>query len=146
VENDSEDIEKCDAFQTGIKTIAVWNRILGFHAMAFDVLHDLLEDVRVYDMSHIIHYLANERHFFDTFVVLNARNPCFTFSLDDKGDRIPAIPDFKKPGDFRTMKSSEMFCLVRNFALMVVDMVPTGDEVWSFYPSLREILDIVFAQ
>lgn len=145
----TEDIAKCDAFQTRIKAVAVWNRILGFHVtynLASDVMHDLLEGVCVYDMGHIIHYLVNERHFIDNFVVLNARIQGFPFSLDDEGDRIPAIPEFKKPGDFHRMKASEMFCLVHNFALMVGDMVPAGDEVWSFYLCLREILDIAFAK
>jgi hypothetical protein len=44
------------------------------------------------------------------------------------------------------MKASEMFCFVRNFALMVGDLVPTGDEVWSFYLCLQDILDLVFAK
>lgn len=109
-------------------------------------MHDLLESVCVYDMSHVIHYLVNERHFIDNFVVLNARSQGFPFSLDDEGDRIPTISEFKKPCDFVTMKASEMFCLVRNFALMVGDMVPAGDDVWSFYLCLLGILDLVFAQ
>lgn len=44
VKNYTEDVEKCDASQTGIKTLAVWNKIQSFHAtdnFAFDVMHDL---------------------------------------------------------------------------------------------------------
>ena len=108
----------------------MWNKLHGFRAtknLAFDVMHDILEGVCVYNMGHIIHYLVNVRHFIDSFAVLNARIQGFNFSLDEEGDRPPIIYEFKKPSDFPAMKASEM-CFFRNFAFMIGDLVPICDE------------------
>jgi hypothetical protein len=38
-----------------------------------------------------------------------------------------------------------MLHLIMNFAIMVDDVIPEGDEVWGLYLTLRSILDLVFA-
>lgn len=143
VNNYESDCGLKDISKTGIKQIAVWNAIGGYHVTknyAFDIMHDLLEGICRYDLSHIILYLVREKLI--TWDILNARIQGYDY--DDECNRPPVIPPFKSPSEFVKMKASEMKCLVVNFALMVGDLVEDLP-VWFFYLCLRQILDIVFA-
>jgi hypothetical protein len=104
-------------------------------------MHDLLEGICRYDMSHIILYLVNEKLL--TWDTLNARIQGFEY--DEYCYRPPVIKSFRNPSEFVEMKANEMKCLVLNFALVVGDLVMCDNPVWCFYLCLRQILDIVLA-
>jgi len=146
--NYAADLVTNNVSHTGVKTNAIWNEIPGFHVTmnsVFDIMHDLLEGVCAYDMRHIIHYVVNERKFMN-FDVLNARIQGFEYGLDDASNKPPVIVTFAQPSDHQlNMKAIEMLQLVKYFSLMVGDLVPEGDEVWSFYLILCQIMDLLFA-
>jgi hypothetical protein len=62
INNYESDNEIADLSKTGIKQVCVWNEVDGFHVTdnwAFDIMHDLLEGVCRYDLSHILYYMVH---------------------------------------------------------------------------------------
>jgi len=146
-ENYAADLLTDNVSETGIKTNAIWNEISNFHVTkncAFDIMHDLFEEVCSYDVRHIIHYLVNEKKFM-SFDILNSRIQCFDFGLEEASNKPPIIVSFTHPTESLNMKAIEMMRLVKYFGLMVGDLVPEGDDVWGSYLILCQIIQLLFA-
>lgn len=137
---------------TGIKENCVWNRIPSFHVIdnfGLELMHDNLEGVANYDMSVLIYYLIYVANFETkiTLDLLNNRIQSFDYGYIEIGNKPPVITremlvDNKK----LKMKANEIMCLVRNFGLIIGDLVPQSSEVWQLYTTLCKINDITFAR
>jgi hypothetical protein len=147
VNNYIADVHVANVSETGVKHNAIWNEISGYHVTenwAFDIMHDLLEGVCNYDMRHIINYLVNSKKFL-SIDTLNARIQGFDYGTDESSNKPPVISGSVNV-EALNMKVIEMLHLVKNFGLMIGDLVPEQDEVWNFYLVLRQILDLVLVQ
>ncbi|XP_062558015.1 uncharacterized protein LOC134222888 [Armigeres subalbatus] len=81
VENYEQDIELNDVSRTGLKARSIFNNIPSFHVIHnfyFDVMHDVLEGVALYDLQHILYYLVNVKQYISV-VDLNHRKNLFVY-------------------------------------------------------------------
>ncbi|XP_043481648.1 uncharacterized protein LOC122510809 [Leptopilina heterotoma] len=131
---------------TGIKSRCIFNSLFSFHIvknLMVDIMHDLFEGVCHYDLCAILDYLIFFRQFF-TLQTLNERIQNFNYG-PDYGNKPTLITRDHIRGEKLKMSASEMMFFVRNFGLMVGDLVPDNDEGWKLYKVLIEILDFVLA-
>jgi hypothetical protein len=149
VENYREDVAVNDVSVTGVNEECVFNDIPSYHCVInqyCDLMHDLPEGVFKYCMCNIIHYLVNERNYFD-FDTLQERVKNFDYGSAEVGNRPPAhklTPD-RVANDSLNFSASEMICFTRYFGEMLGDLVPEEDVVWAFYLHMRDLMDILFA-
>lgn len=139
------DVRLADPKQTGIKELSVFHSINSFHVtnnFAVDVMHDIFEGICHYNMSHIIDYLVNVKNYFD-LPRLNLRKNMFNYGPIEIGNVSNDIKlDHIKNSKFK-MTAREMMSFVHLFPLMVGDLVSTDDEVWRFFISFLELIDLL---
>ncbi|XP_024879521.1 uncharacterized protein LOC112459573, partial [Temnothorax curvispinosus] len=146
LENYNDDLITDDYRLTGIKENSIFNEIPSFHVVnnnAVDIMHDLLEGVCKYDMILIINYYTTVR-----MISLHTINSCiqsFNYGYIESGNKPPVITQDALRKKNINIKAAEMMCLVRNFGLMIGHLIPEGDNVWSLYTTLCNIMDIVLA-
>ncbi|KAK3929470.1 Major inner capsid protein VP3 [Frankliniella fusca] len=143
--NYDADVTLDDVPSTGIKRKCIWNELLSYHCTvnrALDLMHDFFEGICHYDLSLILLCLIDRQYF--TLETLNDRVKFFDFGIES-GNRVTLITMEHLRKDKFKMSASEMFCFARNLGLMIGDLVPEGNEYWSLYIKLVEILDIVTA-
>lgn len=144
-QNYSEDILLNDISRTGIKENCIFNVLPHFHATtnySVDIMHDLLEGVCHYDMLNILKYFILDVNVF-SLDVLNFRMSIFNCKRELSNKLLPISKDFATKTKLN-MSASEMLNFVRIFPLLVGELIPQDNDVWSFFLVLREILDIVF--
>ncbi|KAF2884895.1 hypothetical protein ILUMI_21266 [Ignelater luminosus] len=142
--NYNEDVLSKNLSISGIREECIFNCLPNFHVVinpSIDVMHDIYEGVCQYDMLHILKYFI----FIAKLFSINTLNFClklFTYE-PEMGNRPPLLSmDFQNKNKL-SMSASEMICFVRIFSLVIGDLVLENDEVWKFYLSLRNIIDIV---
>lgn len=129
----------------GIKETCIWHEIPNFNIyenVTCDVMHDLFEGVHRYDMAQIISKLISDKYF--TLETLNSRIQYFKYDSCDKNIPPPIKIDHINNG-YIVMSAAEMSTLVKNFRFIVGDLVPRGNDVWSFYLIIFEITDILIS-
>lgn len=139
------DVLMADLSQTGVREVSIFNEIQSFHVtnnFAVDIMHDIFEGICNYDMSHIIDYLVNVKKFL-SFKRLNVRKKMFNYGpIEITNISNDITPDHIKKFKLK-MTASEMMSFVHHFPLMVGDLVPTHDEVWLFFVSFLELIDLL---
>lgn len=133
-----------DVSLTGIKEPCVFNRVNSFHVTenyVFDIMHDLLEGVCNYDMSHILYQFI----IIDKVITLesfNAKIQYFDYGFELKNKPPPLKNDDIKNKRIH-MSASEMLCFCRYFGIIIGNVIPQNNKYWQFFLLLREIISIV---
>lgn len=96
------------------------------------------------DMCHIIKYFINTIQVF-SLKTLNSRKSNFNYGSIETGNISPEISDLYLNKFHLKMSAREMMTFVHFFSLMVEDLIPEGDEVWSFYLTLVKIINILLS-
>ncbi|CAI6366230.1 unnamed protein product [Macrosiphum euphorbiae] len=107
-------------------------------------MHDLYEGVCHYDMCHIIKYFINTAKLF-TLETLNKRKSNFNYGPIEFGNISPEISINHLNNCRLKMSAREVMTFIHFFPLMVGDLVPENDEVWSFFLILLKIVDILLS-
>ncbi|XP_070168784.1 uncharacterized protein [Polyergus mexicanus] len=129
---------------TGVNEESVLKEIETFEVTdnpSVDIMHDVFEDVCIYDMGHILYHFIFVKNYF-TVERLN-----FRFIIFDYDETVTNKPiEFKEKVLHKKsvkMTASEMRTFVRIFALFIGDLVLDSDPVWKFYLILRDIIEII---
>ena len=105
-------------------------------------MHDLLEGICRYDMSKILNQFINENQYF-SLEILNERMTCFSCGLESN---IP--PPFHSESikkEYIILSASEMNFVVKNFCVIIGDLVEKKNLSWKLYLMLRKIVCITMA-
>ncbi|KAJ8675348.1 hypothetical protein QAD02_011134 [Eretmocerus hayati] len=134
--------------ETGLHGRCVFNELDDFHVISnssLDVMHDQFEGMCNYVMALILLRLikvgAQARGYFE-LSELNRRMRDFNFGFETSNIPPDINYDCLKKND-RLKMSSEMLFFLRYFGILVGDLVPTDNIVWSLYLKLREIMHIL---
>lgn len=134
-----------ETYSHGIKELCIFNELENYHVIenvCFDIMHDLLEGICRYDMAHFINHFLEKEYF--TLEFLNDRTRFYNFSSREK-NLPPPIRLSNLRNGYIIMSSAEMLAFVRNFSLIIGDVVPEDDEVWKLYLILLEIMSIIMS-
>lgn len=138
------DLSLDDISLTGIKEPCIFNKLTYSHAVQnyyADIMHDLYEGVCHYDMLNIIKYILYKAQYL-SLETLNNRIESFNFPPKYLNRPPKLSKDFHLKNKI-SMSASEMLSFVRHFGLIIGDLIPKDDDIWSFYKILRELLDYV---
>lgn len=103
-------------------------------------MHDLFEGVYRYDMALIIQHFIRQKYF--SLTTLNSRIKYFSFN-NFQQNKPPLVTKEHLANGCIIFSASEMLCLLRNFNIIIGDLIPNENQVWQFYLLLKEINDIV---
>jgi len=120
----------------------VFNLVNPFHVVknfSVDLIHDIFEDVCVYDMCHIILNLIKLGYF--DLETLNNRKQHFQYGESEIGNISPPLKILNSNNMHIKMSAKEMQTFVYFFPLLVGDLVPEDDETWKFFINLIQIID-----
>lgn len=128
---------------TGVREYSVFNDIPFFHvtsSASADLTHDLQEGILHTCMSLAIQYFLDEE-FFD-LEYLNNQIKWMEFGEAEKGNKPTAIllKDIKK-NKFK-MSASEMSFFTHHITLLIGNVVPCEDPVWSFVLNVVKFFDL----
>lgn len=139
-QNYCEDVAK---LAYGVKEECIFNEIPHFDCsinITCDITHDLFESVCRYDLAKIIQYFLVKNFFIIEH--LNERIKYFNHQSNfDRGNKMPLI-DYLKKG-YVIMSTAEMSAMICYLTFIIGDLVPYDNEVWNFYLTLCEIINIV---
>uniref|UniRef100_A0A8D8Z1A7 C2H2-type domain-containing protein n=3 Tax=Cacopsylla melanoneura TaxID=428564 RepID=A0A8D8Z1A7_9HEMI len=130
---------------TGVKEPCAWLSLKGFDPfenVAVDVLHDYLEGCCRYVMTFVVTYLLHTSSLV-RFDILEKRIQSFDFGPDNSSKPVNALCLGTNSKVSVRTSASEMLTLVRYFALIIGDHVPTDDDVWEVFLQLRKVLNLV---
>lgn len=150
-QNYEQDVLRLKPEETGVKENCIWNQVPSFHVTengGLDVMHDNLEGVANYDMSLLIYYLIYKATFEPkiTLEILNDRIQQFDYGYIEMGNKPPIITaDMLVKKKKLGLKAAEMMCLIRNFGMIIGDLVPENLEAWNLYTLLCQINDVLLA-
>lgn len=128
----------------GVNEFCIFNCIPNYHVitnMSVDTMHDLLEGICRYDLGKILHCFIKAGYF--TINILNERIKCFDGVSPDKN--IPTLKLEAIQKEEIIISSSEMYYLVSNLNLMIGDVIPAKNKIWTLYLKLRKIVCIAMA-
>lgn len=113
--------EHLSAMSHGIKAPCIFNDLNYFHVVqniSCDIMHDLLEGVRRYDMAKILNLFIYKKEYF-TLQQLNSRIKYFDYNqFYDVGNRIPTILEAHIKKGVLIMSSAEMMAFVIYFSIL----------------------------
>jgi len=112
--------------------------------MVCDFMHDILEGVARYDIALVIKNLIEKKYF--TLNQLNSRITLFEYGVIERKNCPPKICQNHLNNGVVIMSASEMLCLIRNFGLIVGEIVPKHSQNWKLYILLRQIVDLCCAR
>lgn len=147
IDNYNIDIATQNFSETGIHKESILNTIQSFHVtqnFCVDIMHDLYEGVCHYDMCHIIKYFINTAKLF-TLDTLNDRKSNFNYGPIEFGNISPNISINHLNNFHLKMSAREVMTFIHFFPLMIGDLVPEHDEVWSFFLILLKMVDILLS-
>lgn len=127
--------------ETGIKEESLWRKVIGFDMfkqVSVDIMHDILEGVARYAMVEVLKGLLSKKYF--TLEDLNYRISFFNYGPDSNCKP----PQFTETGANIKWKMSAMeaFNFIKYFPCFVSHKVPSEDQHWTFYLSLRKLLEL----
>lgn len=137
------DVEKRNAQETGIVEKWIFNEISDFHVtnnLSVDVMHDVLEGIRQYDLGLILHAHILEKLF--TLEELNHRIKAFRYG--ENKNKPPEILNNHIKNCRLMMSASEMLSLVRHLPLILGHLV-IDEELWDLLLQLHEIVEILIS-
>lgn len=143
--NYEEDIKKQNLQETGIAGECCFKKIPSFHPVenySVDAMHDILEGICHYDLCHIIIYFIQKMNYL-SLETLNKRKQTFEYGALEIENISPEITLAHLNKRHLKMSAKEMLTFVIHFPLMIGDIIPSEDEVWSFLLLLIEIIEIV---
>lgn len=144
-ENYEEDLLLDDVSRTGLKARTIFNNIPSFHAVNnfyFDVMHDVLEGVALYDLQHCLHYFVYVKKYL-TVGDLNHRKNMFVYGNLNSANIADDFKESSIKNKQLKITASESMVLVTFLPLIIGPLIPDHDEVWLFFCSLVKILHIV---
>lgn len=139
------DITNNEISSSGIKHECIFNKLQSFHAVqnfAVDIMHDIYEGVCNYDLSAILKYIIEEKAYI-TLNGFNEKKSLFDYGINDIGNISQPIEQKHIHNNKFNMSASEMRCFVNFFPLIIGELIPTEDEVWTFLLKLIQIIDII---
>ena len=153
VQNYEEDLLIGDESRTGIKEKCAINDVESFHItenLEADILHDFDEGILHNITTCILLALTKqtkEQKAVFTMKTLNRRLQLFNFGTHSSlyQTKMCVTADDLSKGKLKTT-GSEMQCFVRNFGVLMGDLVPECNEHWKLYLCLQHVLDIVCAK
>jgi len=134
IDNYSVDVLSNNFKETGIYQESILNRIKSFHVtdnFCVDIMYDLFEGVCHYNMCHIIKYYTETVQLF-SLENLNNRKSAFNYGSLEVGNCSPPILDSHIKHFRLKMSAKEMWTFVHFFSLMVGDLIPHDDEIYSY--------------
>lgn len=147
-ENNYEiDINQRNVTETGLNERCIFHEVPNFHVvrnMVCDYMHDILEGVARYDMAVIVQHFIIEKYF--TLDQLNSRIVLYQYGVTENKNCPPKISQSHLNNGSIIMSASEMLCLVRNFGLIVGELISKDSKDWKLYILLRKIVDICCAR
>lgn len=148
IENYEEDVAQQNLPETGIKRSTPFNDLTEFHASqnyTHDVMHDILEGMCPLKFKLVVKALIDEGNF--TLTLLNARITSYDYGFANSSNKPCAIPQsaIQNPDGSAGQIASQMWCLIRNFPLMMGDCVQEGNQFWELILLLLECMDFIFA-
>lgn len=147
-ENNYEmDINTINATDTGLNERCIFHDVPNFHAVrniVCDFMHDIPEGVARYDMAIIVQNLIINKYF--TLDQLNSRIVLYQYGMTENKNCPPKINQSHLNNGSIIMSASEMLCLVRNFGLIVGELIPKSSKNWKLYILLRKIVDLCCAR
>jgi hypothetical protein len=133
--NYSDDVAKMDFNETGINKNSILNSIKSFHVNEnyyVDVMHDVFEGICHYDMCHIIKYYVYTAQIFLLYIV----------EVDNISSEI-SVNHLNKC--HLKMSAKEMMSFIHFFTIVVRDLIPDDDEVWTFFLNLLKLTDLLLS-
>ncbi|XP_055586654.1 uncharacterized protein LOC129739251 [Uranotaenia lowii] len=140
-----EDLSSGDVSLTGIKRESAFNRIPSFAAISnayFDVMHDLVEGVCLYGLSHCLKFFILSKKYF-TLDDLNCRKNLFVFGNLHSANIPNDIKDVNLVKQKIKMTASEIITITRFLPLIIGKLVPQNDPVWNYFCNLIKIFDLL---
>jgi len=147
IDNYNIDVAIQNFSESGIYKESILNQIQSFHVIqnfCVYTMHDFYEGVCHYDMCHIIKYFINTPKLF-TLDTSNNRKSNFNYGPIEFGNISPEISINHLNNCHLKMSAREVMTFIHFFPLMVGDLVPTNDEVWSFFLILLKMVDILLS-
>ena len=141
--NYDNDVALNDVSKSGIKYNCPLNDLPNYHVttnVIMDIMHDVLEGIANYGMCAVVSSLLSKR-LIDSLDVLNDR--IFTFPFGYIANRPPVITKKNLEREDLSFSASEMLNLVLYFNLIIGDLIPKDNEIWMYYLSLRDMLNIL---
>lgn len=129
---------------TGIKEKCVWLSVKNFSLfdqLGVDIMHDILEGVAKYVMCFLILKYTQDLKYF-SLKKLNDKIEHFDFGPDNSSKPCLLSAEHISKNNIR-LSASEMLTIVRYFGLLVGEFVPTDDNYWTIYITLRQIIDLL---
>lgn len=133
------DISIADTSSTGVKESCCYDRIPSFSVtnnIFCDIMHDLAEGICRYVMIKVLIYLVREKQFF-SLDQLKERMKSFVY---DHSSKPPFVTEDNLKNKTLNLGAVEMLNFVLGFSLLVGDLVPENDPVWSTYLVMRQVL------
>lgn len=141
IENYSNDIER-ELSETGISRDSLLNSIPDYHVTEnyfVDAMHDTAEGVASFGMLAVINYFVSHKVL--SIDVINERIKLFPY-MDISNVPPPVTKNHLNKGAL-AYSASEMINLVLYFCLMVGDLIDKECQVWKYYLTLRELVDLI---
>ena len=107
-------------------------------------MHDGPEGASAYDMKHVTYHVVKKAEKKINLEVLSDRILNFDYRKHGRSNRPPPISEIKLKNKTLKMSASEMMAYVYSFPMLIGDLL-SHNEVWFFYLTLCEIIDIVMA-
>lgn len=133
-----------DLSKTGIKERCLFNNVESFNVTEnyfVDIMHDLFEGVCKYVMGNILYHLIFVEKIF-TVEAFNSKIQNFDFKFESK-NKPPVLSSEDIRNKKIKMSASEMICFCRYICIICGDLIPVGNEVWSLYLLLKQIISII---
>jgi hypothetical protein len=146
-DNYESDLLIADMSKTGIKTACIWNELNSFHVTenyVLDGMHDTLEGTCCYVFPVIISHLTSCKYI--SLTALNHKIQYFEYGPADKKNKPPIITVEQIESGYLKLSASEMLTLVRNFCVILGDVVPEKDQFWELCCIQREIVLLLLAK
>lgn len=147
-QNYEQDLLQANLPETGIKAPTPLNDVMDFHVTknyAHDIMHDLLEGICPLELKLIVKALVDDGKF--TLATLNGRITSFDYGFPDSSNKPCGIPQsaLQNPDGSAGQNAAQMWCLIRNFPLMIGDCVEEGNKYWELLLLLLDCMDLIFA-
>jgi hypothetical protein len=130
--------------ETGIHENSIMNSIDSFHVVnnyAVDIMHDIFEGIAHKGISNVILHYIDSKIF--SLAALNYRKQNFDYGSIETGNRSVPIQEHHLQKKKLKMSSSEMMCFIHFLPLMIGNLVPRNDSVWTYLLCLCKLVELV---